>query len=262
MRDEAGEAQGAAAEGSFEERLANLAELEFVEGGNDQRYDFIPKGQVWVDETVDADERPAVALHELTERRLMQRGMGYDEAHAHGFERILLRACDRLRDADKSERETDGRRVPVVTMIGVEHENARQGLVRDGEEKTGGAEAGEQLRALEELKTAGHVGAAPDEFLRALFRRQRFRQHEKAVGRVGEGQRRRRPERRAQVVGAEDAADRRPEREAEAESGAEHAEPGGAPLGRSDVGDVELGDHEASAAVGGASLIAAARTPD
>lgn len=58
-------------------------DMDFVEGGNDQAYDYVPKGQVWIDKAINPKERKFIVLHELLEQRLMRnRGMSYDKAHA------------------------------------------------------------------------------------------------------------------------------------------------------------------------------------
>lgn len=60
----------------------NCNEPDFVEGGNDAYYKFIPKGEVWVDATLDANVHKYVAYHELIERYLMIfHKMKYEDAH-------------------------------------------------------------------------------------------------------------------------------------------------------------------------------------
>ncbi len=86
---------------------------------------------------------------------------------------------------------------------------------------------------------------APVELRAAPFGRQRFGQDEEAVAEVGQRERRRCPERQAQIDPAEKSAERRPDHEAEAECGAEHAEARGALLGRRHVGDVRVRGREA-----------------
>lgn len=71
--------------------------MDFVEGGNDKVYDFVPKGSVWVDARLGASDGKAVALHELAERKLMADGVPYELAHqiANSYEyeyRIQCRA--------------------------------------------------------------------------------------------------------------------------------------------------------------------------
>jgi hypothetical protein len=55
--------------------------MDFVEGGHWRVYDYIPKGEVWVDRLVDKDERLYVIAHELLECRDMADGTTYNKAH-------------------------------------------------------------------------------------------------------------------------------------------------------------------------------------
>ncbi len=55
---------------------------EFLEGGNDQRYRFVPPGEAWVDGATSSEEYEYALEHELHERHLMQsKGLSYDRAH-------------------------------------------------------------------------------------------------------------------------------------------------------------------------------------
>ncbi len=55
---------------------------EFVYGGNGERYTFIPHGEIWVDNSISAEEFETTVAHELKERKLMaQDGLSYDDAH-------------------------------------------------------------------------------------------------------------------------------------------------------------------------------------
>jgi hypothetical protein len=54
--------------------------IDFTEGGNPERYDFIPKGEIWIDNANEA-EAGFILLHELHESALMAGGMSYDKAH-------------------------------------------------------------------------------------------------------------------------------------------------------------------------------------
>lgn len=56
-------------------------DMDFVEGGHDKVYKWIPKDEVWVDKHLDASQRPYVAFHELVERARMAKGESYDKAH-------------------------------------------------------------------------------------------------------------------------------------------------------------------------------------
>lgn len=68
-------------------------DTEFVLGGHDLIYPYIPKNEVWVEEKMDPREIPFVRTHELEERNLMQQGATYDIAHEYALmmERILRR---------------------------------------------------------------------------------------------------------------------------------------------------------------------------
>ena len=90
---------------------------------------------------------------------------------------------------------------------------------------------------------------------RAAIPRQRFRQDQQAIERIGKAQGGRDPERQPRVLAAEQAADRRPDNETGAERRADLAEHRRAPFHRRDVGDVgergrdagrgDAGDHPA-----------------
>jgi hypothetical protein len=58
---------------------------EFTEGGHDLVYDWIPKNEVWLDDTVVLAERKLVLQHELHERKLMNQGMEYEQAHGRAL---------------------------------------------------------------------------------------------------------------------------------------------------------------------------------
>lgn len=66
--------------------VRNNVNPDFVDGGHDLVYDFIPKGEVWVDNVPSVQDRQANLAHELYERGLMADGMGYDEAHDEALE--------------------------------------------------------------------------------------------------------------------------------------------------------------------------------
>jgi hypothetical protein len=55
---------------------------EFLYGGNEQRYIFNPKGEIWIDNAVSCEEFELTLAHELHERHLMAKlGLTYDTAH-------------------------------------------------------------------------------------------------------------------------------------------------------------------------------------
>lgn len=55
---------------------------EFLFGGNDRVYNFVPEGEIWIDGSINAVELEYAIQHELTERKLMaEKSLSYDEAH-------------------------------------------------------------------------------------------------------------------------------------------------------------------------------------
>lgn len=67
--------------------VRSLFFLDFTEGGHDQVYDFVPKGEVWIDDDVYKKEIPYVLIHELHERYLMTKGWIYDSGGIGVFSR-------------------------------------------------------------------------------------------------------------------------------------------------------------------------------
>jgi len=62
--------------------IRDLFFIDFVGGGHDKVYDFIPEGEIWIEDNITANEIKFILLHELFERNLMAKGMEYDPAHA------------------------------------------------------------------------------------------------------------------------------------------------------------------------------------
>lgn len=55
---------------------------EFLYGGNEQRYIFNPKGEIWIDNAISCEEYDLTLAHELNERHLMAKfGWTYQDAH-------------------------------------------------------------------------------------------------------------------------------------------------------------------------------------
>ena len=59
--------------------VRSLFFIDFVQGGHDKIYHFIPKNEIWIDDDVNPKERKFVLLHELFERNLMCKGWSYEE---------------------------------------------------------------------------------------------------------------------------------------------------------------------------------------
>ncbi|NJD22865.1 MAG: hypothetical protein FIA82_09395 [Melioribacter sp.] len=65
---------------------------EFLYGGNNERYLFIPKNEIWIDHAISAEEYSYTLAHELHERNLMAtQGISYSDAHdsSLAFERQM-----------------------------------------------------------------------------------------------------------------------------------------------------------------------------
>jgi hypothetical protein len=55
---------------------------EFIYGGNDERYPFVPLNEIWIDNSISSEELETTLAHEINERNLMLKlGMTYFDAH-------------------------------------------------------------------------------------------------------------------------------------------------------------------------------------
>jgi len=63
------------------EKVRTLFDIDFVEGGHDLVYDFIPPKRIWIDNDMVVKERAPTILHESSERNSMSHGMSYENAH-------------------------------------------------------------------------------------------------------------------------------------------------------------------------------------
>jgi hypothetical protein len=55
---------------------------EFIYGGNDRRYTFVPEGEIWIDNSVSSEEYNTTLAHEINERNLMlYNSKSYFDAH-------------------------------------------------------------------------------------------------------------------------------------------------------------------------------------
>ncbi len=56
--------------------------VNFIQGGHDRVYTFIPKGEIWVERGFSKNKTKLILLHEITERNLMKNNkMRYRQAH-------------------------------------------------------------------------------------------------------------------------------------------------------------------------------------
>lgn len=85
--------------------VRGVFDLEFSGGGHDYVYEFVPRGEVWIDNDISASETSYVLFHELHERNLMAKGMSYDDAHedASRLEYYYRHHPNELHDALKVE---------------------------------------------------------------------------------------------------------------------------------------------------------------
>jgi hypothetical protein len=85
--------------------VRSVFDIDFTAGGHDHVYEFVPEGEVWIDDAIVEKERGFVLLHELHERNQMAQGVPYSQAHA-ASSRLEFRCRhhpDELHDALASE---------------------------------------------------------------------------------------------------------------------------------------------------------------
>ena len=61
--------------------VRSVFDIDFTAGGHDHVYEFVPQGEVWIDNDIEEKERGFVLLHELHERNRMAAGLPYSKAH-------------------------------------------------------------------------------------------------------------------------------------------------------------------------------------
>jgi hypothetical protein len=61
--------------------VRSVFDIDFTAGGHDHVYEFVPQGEVWIDDAIEEKERGYVLLHELHERNRMSEGFPYSKAH-------------------------------------------------------------------------------------------------------------------------------------------------------------------------------------
>jgi len=77
---------------------------EFLFGGNPQRYPFVPRRELWVDNAIAAEEFGYTVAHELRERSLMaHKKISYEDAHKLALD--LERSMRREEDSSAREHE-------------------------------------------------------------------------------------------------------------------------------------------------------------
>jgi hypothetical protein len=86
------------------ELVRDLFYIDFTEGGHDKVYEFIPSGEVWIDDDIMPGERKFILLHELHERYLMAQGWNYGKAHRDSS-RIEFKCRQHPRELDPALQE-------------------------------------------------------------------------------------------------------------------------------------------------------------
>jgi hypothetical protein len=57
-------------------------DMDYVEGGHDLVYDWIPEKEIWIDSNLDSDTFKYIILHEFIERSIMEKfNLDYETAH-------------------------------------------------------------------------------------------------------------------------------------------------------------------------------------
>ncbi len=85
--------------------VRSVFDIDFTAGGHDHVYEFVPEGEVWIDDAIEEQERPFVLLHELHERNRMAAGWPYSKAHVESsrLEYRCRHHPDELHDALAAE---------------------------------------------------------------------------------------------------------------------------------------------------------------
>lgn len=86
---------------------------EFIYGGNDERYTFVPENEIWIDNSISADEYLTTLEHEINERNLMRfNGYTYYDAHDSSLMLELIMRKGFLVSSNEHEN-----RIPMVSPI-------------------------------------------------------------------------------------------------------------------------------------------------
>lgn len=95
------------------ELVRNDIDIDFTCGGNEAVYpNYVPKGEIWIDDALTPLDRTATALHEIVERELMmQKNWSYDRAHDAASARERVFRKELVRDPPRS---IDLRRVAIA----------------------------------------------------------------------------------------------------------------------------------------------------
>jgi len=81
-------------------------DIDYTEGGHALRYNYIPQSEVWIESEGTVTERQFILVHELHERKLMARGLGYEDAHQQSS--TIERNCRKNPEELKGALEVEG----------------------------------------------------------------------------------------------------------------------------------------------------------
>jgi len=74
---------------------------DFIFGGNDQRYKFIPFGEIWIDNAISVEELEFTIIHETYERGMMINGLTYSKAHELATQEELKARINKTESIDE-----------------------------------------------------------------------------------------------------------------------------------------------------------------
>jgi hypothetical protein len=85
----------------------------FLYGGNEQRYPFNPKGEIWIDNAISCEEFDLTLAHELNERHLMAK-FGWTYYASHDSSLSLEQVIRHTNEKVCKEHEASLKKVPVT----------------------------------------------------------------------------------------------------------------------------------------------------
>jgi hypothetical protein len=81
---------------------------EYLYGGNPERYTFVPDDEIWIDNSISAEEYETTLAHELNERNLMAKlGMTYFDAHDSSLQLEQKMRKEYFQECSMHERELE-----------------------------------------------------------------------------------------------------------------------------------------------------------
>lgn len=75
--------------------------IDFVLGGNHERYKFVPPNEIWIDNSISGEELEFTIIHEITEVNLMKQGLTYAKAHEAAAQEELKARISKTESIDE-----------------------------------------------------------------------------------------------------------------------------------------------------------------